>query len=425
MKITFEKWLEENQISDEALNLFTESIKCYRIGAYRSSFIMSYIAFQNVLKKRILEASFIPNGINDWSTICSKLRDDDEWDKQVADCVKRQRPNTIFCISPSIVSQYESLRCIRNTCAHGKSGNIEYYNVECLWGFIQAYYSKFVINGSTQGILQMIKEHYDTSITPFGSDVRPIVDNIILGIKEDEMIDLFENIYQMSIAASKSCYSFSKKWSYIDLWDLLVNESNQIIQEHIIMLLIQNHADEIDNFITAYPHTADLFLNDLKFVRKLWTTIIFKNWNKHKEGTWIIIRNLINNNLVPADERDNFYRELYQFIGTSYSDKYIDVLKKTDYFERLKRKLFSSDTYAYPTYQTANNNINDIIRYFKNFGMEQDTVCVVNDVIKLMNYGDFIDGIKNYLKKEDNWNTFRSLLKKANKQDYSVKLKNK
>ena len=80
MRIQFEKWIEENQVSAEAMNLFKESISCYRISAYRSSFIMSYIAFQNILKERILNATFKPGNINEhmWEVICNKLRDEDE-----------------------------------------------------------------------------------------------------------------------------------------------------------------------------------------------------------------------------------------------------------------------------------------------------------------------------------------------------------
>lgn len=63
MKIAFEKWLEQNEIPEEAVALFEESIHCYKISAYRSAFIMSYIAFQNILKKRMLSAANTPTGV--------------------------------------------------------------------------------------------------------------------------------------------------------------------------------------------------------------------------------------------------------------------------------------------------------------------------------------------------------------------------
>lgn len=102
MKIPFEKWIEDNSIPEEAKELFAESIICYKISAYRSAFIMSYIAFQNILKQRILDTPNIPEEINPncWKKICSALGDEDEWDKEVAECVKRTKPNNIFLISP-------------------------------------------------------------------------------------------------------------------------------------------------------------------------------------------------------------------------------------------------------------------------------------------------------------------------------------
>ena len=80
MKIAFEKWLDENEIPDEAITLFEESIRCYKISAYRSAFIMSYIAFQNILKTRMIKATNTPTGIPTtwWTNICRELGDDDK-----------------------------------------------------------------------------------------------------------------------------------------------------------------------------------------------------------------------------------------------------------------------------------------------------------------------------------------------------------
>lgn len=106
MKITFEKWIEENEIPDTAKDLFRESIICYKVSAYRSAFIMSYIAFQNILKERILNASYRPTRVNEshWSSICRKLGDEDKWDETVSNCVKQQSPDRIFLVTNSIVT---------------------------------------------------------------------------------------------------------------------------------------------------------------------------------------------------------------------------------------------------------------------------------------------------------------------------------
>jgi len=61
---------------------------------------MSYIAFQNILKQRILDTPNIPEEINPncWEKICSALGDEDEWDKEVAKCVKRTKPIEILLV---------------------------------------------------------------------------------------------------------------------------------------------------------------------------------------------------------------------------------------------------------------------------------------------------------------------------------------
>lgn len=424
MRIRFEEWIEENQISEDSMNLFKESISCYRIGAYRSAFIMSYIAFQNILKQRMLDAAFIPTGINQnmWNTICSKLRDEDEWDKQVAECVKRTAPNNIFLIPASTVTLYDGFRCIRNICAHGKSGKIEYFHVEHLWGFIQEHFLKFVVNGGKQGIIKMIEDHYDTTITPVGTDIYYIVNNIKIGIKSDEMDDLLEGLYQICKQEQPYSESFSSRWRQIELWDKLVNESTQSIQEHIITYLKNNHTDEIDAFITRYPHTVDLFMDDNHFLRRLWKEVIFNTWRKAQDGTWIIIEKILDKNVIPETEKNDFYKSFYKFVGKSYPTDKVEILKKTDYFNRLKDALFNPDVYSYPnTYTHANNNARYIVRYWNTFAMDAETVSTINSVISQMQYGPFMDTIHNYLQKDNNWVEFRRILKEQDITDYTTK----
>ncbi len=428
MKIKFEEWIKENQISEDAINLFEESISCYRIGAYRSAFIMSYIAFQNILKQRVLDATFRPTDISKklWDEICSKLIDEDAWDKQVSECVQRTSPNNIFLISSSTVKLYESFKCIRNMCAHGKSGNIEYYHVEHLWGFIQEYFLQFAVNGGKQGIIKMIEDHYDTTITPVGADVTYIVTNIEIGVKGNEMDDLLENLYQKCKQENPRGKSFSSKWRQIDLWDKLVNESTKSIQENIISYLKNKHMDEIDCFITRYPHTADLFMSPPYFLRKLWKEVIFNEWTTRQDGTWIIIEKILDENVIPEGEKKDFYKNLYNFVGKLYPTDKVAILKKTDYFERLRKYLFDSEQYRYPnTYTNANMNDKYIVNYWEECGMDFDTVRTINDIIERMDYGSFMETIHDYLKKDDNWKKFRQILKKENITDHTIKFDKK
>ncbi|MDD3401840.1 MAG: hypothetical protein PHQ72_00590 [Hespellia sp.] len=417
--------MNENSISEDAKNLFIESVLCYRIGAYRSAFIMSYIGLQNILKQRILDAVIIPDGINrsNWNTICSKLRDEDTWDHEVSDAVKRTSPNKIFLIPASTVAIYEAFRCIRNTCAHGKAGIVSYFQVEHLWSFIQDNYTKFVINGSKQGIIQMIADHYNTSLTAVGSDPTYIINNIKIGIKNDEMNDLLESLYQMCVDEKPFGNGFSNQWRQIEIWDKLMRETNNEIQDSIIYFMKNNHVEEIDNFITRYPESSDLFLGDEFFVRKLWKDIIFKNWDNENEGTWIILDKIIN--MVPDVEKPGFNKQFYKFIGKSFPKDKTEIFAKTDYFVRLKRDLFAMETYEYPvTFDNANMNARYMISYLKEFGFDKESVIVINSIIAKMQYGSFIDAIHSYLKKDNNWDEYRRILLEASIDDNSIKFEN-
>ena len=61
------------------------------------------------------------------------------------------------------------------------------------------------------------------------------------------------------------------------------------------------HAENIDDFVTRYPETKDMFLEDKSFTRRLWKDIIFNNWNDRRAGTWIILDKIID--LVPEVEK--------------------------------------------------------------------------------------------------------------------------
>lgn len=422
MKIQFEEWVKENSIPEDSKNLFFESVSCYRIGAYRSAFIMSYIGFQNILKQRILDAKIRPSGITEgnWNSICSKLRDEDTWDAEVANAVKRNAPNNIFLVRASTVTIYESFRCIRNICAHGKSGSISYYQIEHLWSFIQDNYTKFVINGSKQGILQMIEDHYNTSLTAVGTDPTYIINNIMIGIKNDEMTELLKALHQMCIDEKPYGDEFSNQWRQIEIWDKLMKRTNKEIQESVINFMKECLAERIDDFITRYPETKDMFLEDELFVRRLWKDTIFNNWDNRKEGTWIILDKIID--MVPELEKGDFNKAFYKYIGKRFPKEKKEILLKTDYFSRLKDYLFSSETYDYPlTYDNANTNVGYMISYLKVFGFDKETVTIINSIIGRMQYGSFMDAIHRYLKQDNNWDEYRKILEENSISDNSLK----
>ena len=92
MVFSIEKWAESN-LSENGVALLNESIKCYKVGAYRSAFIMSYLAFKVTIKDRIINANK-PDNIAEtcWNNeVVGKLKDDNQWEEKVNGPVSRFR----------------------------------------------------------------------------------------------------------------------------------------------------------------------------------------------------------------------------------------------------------------------------------------------------------------------------------------------
>ncbi|MBZ0314691.1 hypothetical protein AB2T96_19690 [Clostridium butyricum] len=62
MNLKIEEWAYKN-LTDSANELMKESILCYKLGAYRSAYLMSYLAFKQTIRERIMNAPSYPDAI--------------------------------------------------------------------------------------------------------------------------------------------------------------------------------------------------------------------------------------------------------------------------------------------------------------------------------------------------------------------------
>lgn len=385
---------------------------------------MSYVGMQNILKDRIIGAQYKPNGITEayWNEICNKLGDEDIWDATVSNCVKMTCPDRVFTITSSLVAQYEAFRTIRNTCAHGKSGMVDYYHIECLWGFIQENFTKFVVNGGKSGIMQMVEKHYDRTITPPNTDCLYIIENIKLGISDAELDSFIDALYQFC-DTKHGAYSsfFVDRNQTIALWDKLVNQSERRIHDAIIRFFMLSENSDIAQFISRYPSTADEFLSDSVFARKLWGEKVF-TLSSIEEGTWVLLQKIVEKNLVPEDEKKEFEKKLYKFVGHYYPHNRMELLKKTDYFDRLRKYLFNSSMYSYPNgINFANGLYKVFVRYIHDFGLSEEAVVCINTIFGFASYGSFYDSIKNLMKNSACLERYKEIVTKKGYSDYSDK----
>ena len=117
MKHFFEQWLNEqsdNSINNEEVkDIFEESIKCYKIGAYRAAIVMAFNGFQIVIKNRIVNdkdkiISELQNKGNTYKELENKLNkyslnDENKWEDELKEILSEDRFFKIFSISTKYI----------------------------------------------------------------------------------------------------------------------------------------------------------------------------------------------------------------------------------------------------------------------------------------------------------------------------------
>lgn len=201
MRLHIETWVSERQFSVEVNNLFEESSKCYKASAYRAALLFSFLAFQTIVKERVLKA-IKPDHINaqQWSAIHTKLRDDDNWDAEVIECIKKNDPNKkIFDINEDLRQQAIYWKNRRNDCAHSKRNIITDVHVESFWYFIKANINQFVIPGSQSSLINKIKIHFDTNYTPEDKPFDYLINEFKQIIDQSNVANFIKSLFEMFV----------------------------------------------------------------------------------------------------------------------------------------------------------------------------------------------------------------------------------
>ncbi|WP_257188604.1 hypothetical protein [Bacillus cereus] len=198
MKLEIEKFISEIEFPEAAMSFIEEGILCYKVGAYRSSYIMSYLFFLNVVKSRVLESSHTPNGIteNEWRAKKGQISNEDTWENKVFDLINEGETHSrYFKISKSRITQMEYWRALRNDCVHSKDNLIAAAHVESFWLFIQSILPKLVINGSRDFLLKELEEYFDNVYFNNPDKVQEIVRSIPRLAENNNLPELFIEIH--------------------------------------------------------------------------------------------------------------------------------------------------------------------------------------------------------------------------------------
>ncbi|EJV74387.1 hypothetical protein [Bacillus cereus] len=148
MKLEIEKFISEVEFPEVSMSLIEEGILCYKAGAYKSAYIMSYLFFLNVVKHRALESSYAPIGYGrERKKKTDEIPYDEFWERKVFDLITTEKSRSrYFEVSKSIITQMEYWRTLRNDCVHSKGNQFVAAHVESFWLFIQSNLPELVIN---------------------------------------------------------------------------------------------------------------------------------------------------------------------------------------------------------------------------------------------------------------------------------------
>ena len=159
----FESWVKSQNLKEDIIIVFEESIKCYQSEAYRASLLFGFIGFQKILRERLLKSpapASYSSAVADWDEIIEKLKNDDSYEKIIIKSVLEPlNKKDIFKLNKSVLNQYEFWKDRRNECAHGKRGFISKETVISFWDFIIFNNKHFYIDGGINELLKKLKRY--------------------------------------------------------------------------------------------------------------------------------------------------------------------------------------------------------------------------------------------------------------------------
>ncbi|MCB2353923.1 hypothetical protein [Clostridium estertheticum] len=328
MKLKFEQWVDEKELSEEAHNLFKESIICYKASAYRASLLFSYLGFLTIIKERILNSE-VPSGFvnGEWQKLKKDITSYEKWDTNVIEAIKINKENKkIFDISEDIRSQVNYWKGRRNDCAHAKDNIISYSHIESFWAFLESNLAKFVVVGSRDEMLNKIRIHFDYSKTPENTDFSYIIKSIPSAIQIDEFDEFLEQLYivlKELMANSWFDFDLSSK-----VFSKMLEIENNSINDKIIKYIISNEELAI-NIANYNPEKLVYFHKFATFIRSLWYDKIGEIYYKSS-----IASVLLRNNIIPESQVKEFIRKIvHQNNDSIPNEEDLLILEKYNYFD--------------------------------------------------------------------------------------------
>lgn len=385
MKLHIESWVEEKGYSTNIKGLFSESVICYRNGAYRASLIFSYIGFLTIIKETIIKSQRPSTFIEaEWLAIIAKLNNDDTWEKEVFEVlIKATKP--IFPLNEDLRLQLRYWKDRRNDCAHFKQNEIESHHTEAFWSFIKSNLPKMTVEGGAESLLNKFEAHFDETKTPSGEDFAYLVKEIENSVLITELHYFFKKL-KFRIDSTRFWHSDSDAAKvYCKILDI----TNHKIQESLVDYLKQEERDI--KFLNSFPEKVLQLNYSTADIRTLWKERIYDS--ALSINPFNIYSGLLRNNLIPSGQISEANRELFNSFSQSTNRKLpegkdIETLKANGFFDTVFKIAIEEKDLS--KYSWVNEKCDLIISFIENYPLNLKTVKSICEMAERTNFSQWL-----------------------------------
>jgi hypothetical protein len=300
MKLPIENWGSKLKLSTNSKDLLDESVKCYKVGAYRASLLLSYLTLLTILKEKMLTASkpnFVPQGM--WEDHVKNIQRENRWEETVFDSTQNTKV-PVFQIDEHIRLQLKYWRDRRNDAAHDKENIINEHTIESFWSFIQSNTHKISVEGGMASLIVKFDVHFNPAKTPPGREFNEFVDEIPNAVR----------IYEFDSFMSQLCEVVEKhQWTnqtFLEICEYCLKTMADNYREKTIMFL-KTHDDILVDLVLHIPSSIIYFDLKPEEVRELWKVKLKSHIN-----VLPLLAVMLNNGLLSEDQYEEAFYRFYK-----------------------------------------------------------------------------------------------------------------
>ncbi|CAI3547238.1 hypothetical protein [Clostridium neonatale] len=368
MELEIQKWVKKfKPFDEEAEELFNEGIECYKVGANKAAFIMSYLAYEKTIQNRILSFKGIPINITaeKWEETRKNIDDEYYWERNILNEIKKNNGIMRLRNKKYIVSKVETYKETRNACIHGKLKRISSSVVEEFWDFLKNNISGFNINGGKE----YFKEALFKAFRDRNEEINITYDNLldelsVLDLCEEELIDIWDYLNENF----KRLYGVSEE-DIKDFWNKILLNKNNKIQESFIKFT-EKSCNKFIEFYMLNESLLDLALNTSDGM--LFKKEVVYQWVEdgepalyRNEAYWNFIISMLE--YIPKDDIIGFFKliDVYK-IEDIPSSTQCEILKEKGFFKEIKKYILTELKYNYNEAFNQMNRLNFTVCAIKN-----------------------------------------------------------